>query len=89
MSLMVLPLFTFKNRSGAVGFPTWKVKNKYFHFKTSTVCVPDYMKKNQTHMTKYISSKDIATFEEVVKTVDLIKKQTVTIIPNHSSHSLM
>jgi hypothetical protein len=37
-------------------------------------------------MTKNISSKDV-TFEETVKAAELFPKPTVTIIPNHSSHS--
>jgi hypothetical protein len=35
-------------------------------------------------MTKYISSKDSVTFEETVEAAELFKKQTVTIISNHS-----
>jgi hypothetical protein len=35
------------------------------------------------------SSKDIVTFEETVKAAELFKKQTVTIIPNHSLRSWM
>jgi hypothetical protein len=38
---------------------------------------------------KYIINKDNTTFEEAVKAAELFKKQAVTIIPNHSSHSQM
>jgi hypothetical protein len=35
-------------------------------------------------VTKYISSKDNATFEETVEVTELFQKQTITRIPNHS-----
>jgi hypothetical protein len=47
--------------------------------------VQDFKKKDKLrHMTRYISSKENATFEETVKHPGLFKKQTITIIPNHS-----
>jgi hypothetical protein len=61
-----------------------------FPFNTSAGWVQDFKKKHKTrqrHTTKYISTKDSATFEETVKAAELFQKQTVTIILNHSSRS--
>jgi hypothetical protein len=38
---------------------------------------------------KYNSSMDNATFEETLEAAELFKKQTATMIPNHSSRSRM
>jgi predicted esterase YcpF (UPF0227 family) len=35
---------------------------------------------------KYTHSKDNVTFEEIITAAELFKKQTVTIIPDHSHH---
>jgi hypothetical protein len=65
----------------------WNVENKQFPFEASAGWVQDLKKKykiRQRHVTKYISSKDIMTFEETVKATELFQNHTVKIIPNHS-----
>jgi hypothetical protein len=66
------------------------VENNQLLFKATAGWVQDFKKKHkiiQTHVEKYISSKDNATSEETLKAAEMFQKQTVTIIPNHSSCS--
>jgi hypothetical protein len=58
-----------------------------FLFKPSAGWVQDLMKEHKIryrYVTKYISNKDHATFEEMVMATELFHKQTTKIIPNYS-----
>jgi hypothetical protein len=76
-------LLTYQNERCAVGFLTRNVENKQFPFNASATWIQDFNNRHkirQRHVTKYISSKDNATFEETVKAAELFKKKTVAII---------
>jgi hypothetical protein len=56
------------------------LKINSFPFKATAGWIQDFKKKHKIrdrHVTKYISSKDNATFEETVKGPELVQKQTV------------
>lgn len=72
-------VFTFENERGVVGLSTRSVENKQCLFKVNSGWF-QYLKEetqNETGVIKYISSTDIANFEEAVKASELIQKQTV------------
>jgi hypothetical protein len=73
-------------------FSMWNVENKKFPFKATAGWVQDFKKKHkirQTYVTKYISSKDNATFDETVKNSWTVSKTYSYKNPNHYSHSQM
>jgi hypothetical protein len=58
-----------------------------FPFKASAGWIQDFKNKHkirQSHVAKYISNKDSATFEKAAKAVELFKKLTVPVIPCHN-----